>query len=182
MGHSASKYEHSHSIRNKLRNLLITYPEEKDLNFLSFQTGMSKEEIRRIFDKHLLNHPNGKMNRQEFCDLYHELRKESHEVVQGLSENVFKALKVEDENEMISLSEFLMIYGLTSRGDISRKLEYAFDLYDTNKDNALDVEECQEVIYGILELFRPTNDDRNIAQIAKDAFKNLKISQVVKKG
>jgi Ca2+-binding EF-hand superfamily protein len=73
-----------------------------------------------------------------------------------------------------------MTYALTSRGDLKRRLEYAFELYDTNHDNALEVDEVREIIYGILELFDKQSIE-NLVDVSKDCFKHMKITQVVKK-
>jgi Ca2+-binding EF-hand superfamily protein len=181
MGHHQSKYENAQSIPKKLRDYPFQMPTDIDYSFISFQSAMSKEEVKAILDKHLITHPDGRMNRREFCDLYNELRKESTEIVEGLSANVFKAMGVVGtEADIITLKEFFMIYALTSRGDLRRRLDYAFDLYDTNHDNALELDEVREVVYAMLELFRSKVDD--LTDIAKDCCKSLKITQVVKKG
>ncbi|CAF0713647.1 unnamed protein product [Brachionus calyciflorus] len=181
MGSSSSKFEHSQCLKNKLRKLPFEPPTERDYDFLAYQTGMVKSQIREIFEKFLENHPDGRMNRSEFCQLYLELRKEAPEIILGLSENVFRALGIKDlEADLVSLREFFITYALTSRGDIRKKLEYAFEVYDTNRDNALDLDEVREAVYGVLELFE-TPKDVSIADIAKDCIKNVKITCVVKK-
>lgn len=181
MGQSSSKYEHTHSIRNKLRNMPFSRPTDRDYDFLVYQTGLDRSEVVGIIENHLLTHPDGRMNRKEFCDLYHLLRKETSEIVQGLSENIFKALGVKSpEADLITMNEFLITYALTSRGDMRKKLEYAFELYDTNHDNALELEEVREAVYGILELFEPPKEP-SIGDIAKECVKDIRITCVVKK-
>ena len=87
-----------------------------------------------------------------------------------------------DETDFITLNEFLITYALTSRCDTLRKLEYAFNLYDFNKTNYLEVDEVKEMIYGMLELLQPCEDKKRLADITKEAFKNIKITQVIRKG
>lgn len=182
MGSSQSKFEHSQCLKNKLRKLPFEPPRERDYDFLAYQTGLPKDEVKEIFESFLETHPDGRMNRKEFCDLYLSLRKESPEIILGLSENVFHALGIKNlEADLVSLREFFITYALTSRGDIGKKLEYAFEVYDTNRDNALDLDEVREAVYGILELFEPPKDV-SIAEIARDCIKNVKITCVVKKG
>lgn len=140
--------------------------------------------MKDILDEHLQSHPNGAMNRREFCALYHLLRKETPQIVEGLSDNIFRALGVTyDDSDYITLNEFLITYALTSRCDTRKKLEYAFNLYDFNRSNALDDDEVKEMIYGMLELFNPSEESKKTnAETARDAFRHLKLSQVVKKG
>ncbi len=43
-------------------------------------------------------------------------------------------------------------YALTSRGDLKKKLEYAFALYDIDKNGYLDFNELEYVLKGMLDL------------------------------
>ena len=47
---------------------------------------------------------------------------------------------------------------------------------------ALAADEVKEIIYGMLELLNPKEEHRQLAEITRDAFKNLRLTQVVKKG
>jgi len=51
------------------------------------------------------------MNRREFCTLYHLLRTESPLIVEGLSDNIFKALGFKNEYLIFSNS-FIIKYKL----------------------------------------------------------------------
>ena len=122
------------------------------------------------------------MDRKNFIELYQSLAHREPEYLDNLSKNVFKALGVTDlDIDQITLNEFLITFVLTCRGDLRKKLEYTFEMYDVNGENVLEVAEVKEIIYGILELYHPT-ETKNIEDIAKDCFKQLKITEVVKKG
>ena len=180
MGSHHSKYEQAQSLPKRLRDYPFQMPTDRDYAFVAFQTGLDKDEIASILENHLKTHPDGRMNRHEFSNLFKLLRKDSLESTQSLPENVFKALgAVGTESDLISLREFFMIYALTSRGDLRRRLDYAFDLYDTNHDNALELDEVREVVYAMLELFKSRADD--LVDIAKDCCKSLQVTRVVKK-
>jgi Ca2+-binding EF-hand superfamily protein len=45
-----------------------------------------------------------------------------------------------------------MAFALTSRGDLHKKLDYAFDLYDTDRSGTLNSLEVREVLIGMLDL------------------------------
>jgi hypothetical protein len=49
---------------------------ETDYNFLTSQTGMSRPDIKLIFDQFNQNNPDGKLDRNEFTRLYNTLRPE----------------------------------------------------------------------------------------------------------
>jgi Ca2+-binding EF-hand superfamily protein len=182
MGGHNSKYVHEHSIVRKLRDQPFSKPTARDYSLVANLTAMDSTEVQTLIERHMESHPEGLMNRREFCSLYITLRKDSPELVEGLSENVFRALGVAgNDSDLITLKEFLLIYALTSHGDISKRLEYAFELYDVNNDNALDLSEVTAVIYGILELF-PESPDASYTDVTKACTKAMKTTEVVKKG
>lgn len=49
---------------------------EADYAFLTAQTGMSRPDIKSIFDQFNHNNPDGKLDRNEFARLYNTLRPE----------------------------------------------------------------------------------------------------------
>jgi Ca2+-binding EF-hand superfamily protein len=101
---------------------------KKDYDFLVQQTGLQKPEIKAVFDKFNANNPDGKLDKKEFVRLYDELRPEPPEVLDEISEYVFRAFD-SDHNGFISFNEFMVAYAMTSRGDPTKKLNYAFDVY-----------------------------------------------------
>jgi Ca2+-binding EF-hand superfamily protein len=174
-----------HSIffnRKNLKEIPFTRPSETDYNFLSYQTGLPKEEIINILNNHLDFHPDGKMNRMEFCDLFLRLRNGSPEIVQGLSENIFRCLNATNpDDDSITLNEFFIVYALTSRGDLRKKLEYSFSLYDANNDNAIELSEVKEIIEGMLELLNQPQKPFNVDDVTKNCLKHMKVTEVVQK-
>ena len=61
----------------------------KDLKFLAKQTGMSSEKIQDIFKLFHENNPDAVLSRAEFCKLYNELRPESAEAIDEISNHIF---------------------------------------------------------------------------------------------
>lgn len=181
MGSSHTKFEPFHYLKNKLGKLAFEKLTEKDYEFVSYQTGLDKDEIKEIFEKFLQTHPDGRMNKNEYCELYQSLRKDSAEKLLVIFENVFRALGIQSpEADLISMKEFLITFSLTSLGDFKKKLEYAFEVYDLNKDGALEIDEAKEAIYGIMELFNPPKD-KSIFEITNNCMQNIKVSCTVKK-
>jgi len=186
MGNSQTKqYEHVHSIARRLHEQPFRGPTERDVNFLVQQTLMARDDVVALLTEFLRTHPDGRMSRADYCDLYVALRKESPEMVAGLSDNIFRALDVGVSHEnFITFNEFLITYALTSRGDLRRKLEYAFDIYASNGPlEYMEVDEVHEVVYGILELLSSANERErtHLATICKECCQDVKVTQIVLK-
>ena len=78
-----------------------------DYKFFTKQTGLKKEEITHLFDKFNQNNPDQLLNKQEFVNLYIELRPEPKEHLEEISEYIFKAFDV-DKSGSINFNEFLV--------------------------------------------------------------------------
>jgi Ca2+-binding EF-hand superfamily protein len=66
---------------------------------------------------------------------------------------------------------------LTSKGDLNRKLEYAFDLYDADRNGYLDKNEVREVVTGMLDLLGADKKGQNSTQLAEECIRQLDTSK-----
>ena len=82
---------------------------DKDLAFLTTQTGLSKADIQNIYEQFKANNPDEKLDKAEFVRLYDKLRPESQEDMEEISLFVFGAFD-EDNNGYISFNEFLVLF------------------------------------------------------------------------
>lgn len=64
---------------------------ESDYVFLIGQTGMSREEIKELFDQFMKNNPDAQLTKKEFVKLYTSLRYESTELLDEITEFIFLA-------------------------------------------------------------------------------------------
>lgn len=62
---------------------------------------------------------------------------------------------------------------LTSRGDLRKKLEYAFALYDADGSGSLDSAEVRAVLSGMLDLLGADKRANNVAQLTDECIKEL---------
>ncbi|RNA04107.1 Neuronal calcium sensor 2 [Brachionus plicatilis] len=181
MGLSHTKLEPIHYLKNKLGKAAFEKVTERDYDFISYQTGRDRDQVKETIDKFLETHSDGLMNKSEYCQLYQSLRQDSAEKLFLIFENVFRALGIQNpEADLISMKEFLITFCLTSLGDFRKKLEYAFELYDLNGDGALEIEEAKEAIFGIMELFRAPKE-KTISEITNECMQSVKITCTVKK-
>jgi len=121
-GYTSTRSEHL----NKKQLEYIPYAGFVSLGFdiLVFESNYERSEAVRILESHLETHPDGRMNREEFCDLYSCLKKDPN--ILDLSEQVFKA------HSVITLKEFLLIFATTNKADTTKKLKHVVEQYDVN--------------------------------------------------
>lgn len=171
-------------VKYKLRWLPTKKLNDDDYETLSHFSDIDSLEIKDIFDRFIKTHPDGSMNRVEFKFLTSCLRQDDKDVIEKLSEDVFRALGYKYyEQASITLREFLLMYSLSSRKSVlSEKLSYAFDLYDSRNRKGLNLDEVKEIIFIMLELFRKPNNTRSLIYEGSDIFKNIHITQVIAKG
>ena len=153
MGAKKSKESANNNNNNNNDNSLkkIRKLGEKDLNYLSSSSGLSKEDIKQIYDQFMQNNPDAQLNKSEFIQLYNKLRPEHPHLLNEISEHIFRAFDL-DKSNTISFSEFLIAYALTSRGELKRKLDYAFWLYDIDSSGFLDKDEMRVVLAAMLQM------------------------------
>ena len=82
-----------------------------------------------------------------------------------------KSLKFDTSN-----LKFQIGYSLTSKGDLKKKLEYAFELYDSDGNGYLDHKEIRDVITGMLDLLGADKKSNNAFQLAEECIKQLDAS------
>ena len=75
---------------------------ENDFNYLTKQTKFSREEIKAIFEQFHANNSEDKLNQKEFIQLYCKLRSEPEEVLNKISEFVFRAFDNDKNGKILT--------------------------------------------------------------------------------
>ena len=85
---------------------------ENDFNYLTKQTKFSREEIKAIFEQFHANNSDGKLNQNEFIELYCKLRPEPEEVLNKISEFVFRAFDNDKNGKILTtpLTDKILIF------------------------------------------------------------------------
>jgi Ca2+-binding EF-hand superfamily protein len=148
---------------------------DKDVKTLSEQTGMSKDQIEKIFQQFVANNPDGKLDVTEFNKLYQSLRTEPVANLDEIDDFVFRAFDV-DNNGFLTFNEFLAAYTITTKGDVKQKLQYAFELYDADNNGWLSVDEVKQVISAMLDLLGADKKGNDPAKLTAECLKELDAS------
>lgn len=145
---------------------------EEDLKLLTENTKLSPQQITGLFSRFHLFNDETLLNKREFMKLYFELRPEPKERLMDIAAFVFNAFD-KDEDGFLNFDEFIIGFAVTSEGKLEQKLDYAFSLYDTDRNGYLDKNEIFEVLQGILSLLDVKNDLEQQQAISDECFEEL---------
>lgn len=161
-------------------DLEITVPRCKPetISALCKSTKFNKDEIKRIYQGFKQSCPSGIVNENTFKDMYCQFFPLADTT--QYAHYVFKALD-KDRAGTINFKEFVMGLSVLSRGSSREKLQWAFNLYDINKDGAVTKEEMFEIISSVYSLLghysAPMADERSAREHAARVFQKLDLNK-----
>ncbi|CAF0760993.1 unnamed protein product [Didymodactylos carnosus] len=176
MGTHKSKLEKRRTVNIDIDPQHRTYLSERDVAFLSSQTGLSREEIYDWHLKFFQDNPDGRLDRFQFRKFYQLLRDESPERLENICDHVFRAFDV-DGNGFVEFGEFLLGFAICSRGDLKSRLDYAFECYDLDSNGYITLDEICPVLNAMYTLMGIKHiKDYPPEAVAKDLMKKLDTS------
>ncbi|XP_068695068.1 neuronal calcium sensor 1-like [Montipora capricornis] len=128
MGHKGSKLS-----QDEIRELLKS-------------TYFDKKELQKWYRDFMKDCPSGELKQEEFQKIYQQFFPFGDP-----SKFAAFVFKVFDKNSdgSINFIEFITALSITSRGSLDEKLEWAFSLYDLDKDGFITRNEMQEIVEAI---------------------------------
>jgi Ca2+-binding EF-hand superfamily protein len=115
---------------------------------------ISEAEIKNKYDIFMAFSDNGqKLNEKSFYELCLSLKNEIPEHLRKYSSMVFRSIDT-DHDHLITFYDFIVAYQSILKGDVKKKLEYAFYLYDSDGTGRLDVNKIKNVIEIMLKVLQ----------------------------
>lgn len=111
-----------------------------DLKCLEENSGIAKCELNNIYHKFMRESLNSELDLDRFVLLYRSLTDNPPDFLDENPQFIFDTFD-KDHNGKVSFREFVYAYALTFAGNIEKKLEYIFELYDMDNDGYLDIDE-----------------------------------------
>jgi Ca2+-binding EF-hand superfamily protein len=118
---------------------------EHDYKYLTRRTGLSRDDIKNIYDQFIAGNEDKKLDKNEFSALYLKLDPKGHKHMEKVIDFVYAAFD-RNNNGSINFREFLFAYAMTNDDDLKDKLGFAFEVFDLNNNGTLSEEEIDSVL------------------------------------
>uniref|UniRef100_A0A0R3RXG2 Neuronal calcium sensor 1 n=1 Tax=Elaeophora elaphi TaxID=1147741 RepID=A0A0R3RXG2_9BILA len=169
MGTSGSKEESDTEGKKGCKKI-----SKEDLLDLESKTYFTKKELRKWYKDFIKDYPSGELKIEEFQTIYKQFFPSGDPTkFAAFVFNVFDSNK----DGCISFHEFITALSITSRGSLDEKLDWAFSLYDVDKDGYITMKEMADIVEAIhsmvgdiIEL--PKDEDTPEKRVAK-IFSNM---------
>ncbi|KAL3984352.1 nuclear pore complex protein [Sarotherodon galilaeus] len=119
------------------------------LEDLKLNTKFSETEIVQWYENFKKQCPNGRITKEEFQTIYSKFFPESD--ANTYAQHVFRSFDTNDDGTL-DFKEYIIALHMTSTGKTTRKLEWAFSLFDVDKNGYITKSEVTEICTAIFKL------------------------------
>ncbi|XP_008329092.1 visinin-like [Cynoglossus semilaevis] len=119
------------------------------LEDLKLKTKFSETEIVQWYENFQRQCPSGRISKEDFQNIYSKFFPDSE--VNSYAQHVFRSFDTNDDGTL-DFKEYIIALHLTSTGKTTRKLEWAFSLFDVDKNGYITKSEVKEICTAIFKL------------------------------
>ncbi|KAI4817399.1 visinin-like [Pseudochaenichthys georgianus] len=119
------------------------------LEDLKLNTKFTETEITQWYENFKKQCPTGRISKEEFESIYGKFFPESD--AQTYAQHVFRSFDTNDDGTL-DFKEYIIALHMTSTGKTTRKLEWAFSLFDVDKNGYITKSEVKEICAAIFKL------------------------------
>ncbi|XP_048373174.1 recoverin [Sphaerodactylus townsendi] len=140
------------------------------LEDLKLNTKYTEDELCKWYESFQKQCPDGRISRSEFEKIYSNFFPNSDPKV--YARHVFRSFDTNDDGTL-DFREYIIALHLTSSGKTDLKLEWAFSLFDVDRNGEISKNEVLEIISAIFKMIPPEEqknlpDDENTPQKRAD--------------
>jgi len=149
---------------------------EKDLEFISQHTDISREEVEQQYKNFLHQYPNGKITRSSFKELMRKCYPAANLI--KLEKHIFRMYDTNNDNH-IDFREFMMVLYILSKGTPEQNLEQIFRIFDINNDHEISRSEMKKIVKDLFALLSSKEQQtaETDAKMADDAFTEMDVDK-----
>ena len=127
---------------------------KQEIDRIQSECLISEAEIKNKYQIFMAFSDNGnKLNEKGFYEMCLSLKNEIPDHLRKYSNLVFGSIDT-DHDHYISFHEFIIAYQSILRGDLKKKLEYTFLLYDSDGSGRLDVKKIKNITDVMLKILQ----------------------------
>lgn len=112
------------------------------LEDLKLSTKFSETEISQWYENFQKQCPTGRITPEEFEEIYARFFPEAD--AKSYARHVFRSFDTNDDGTL-DFKEYIIALHMTSSGKTTRKLEWAFSLFDVDKNGYINKSEVKEI-------------------------------------
>ncbi|XP_043942116.1 visinin-like [Protopterus annectens] len=144
------------------------------LDDLKLNTKYTEDELCKWYDSFRKQCPSGKITRTEFEKIYSNFFPQSD--AKAYAQHVFRSFDTNDDGTL-DFKEYIIALHLTSSGKTALKLEWAFSLFDVDRNGQINKQEVLEIVTAIFKMIPPEEqktlpEDENTPQKRADKLWN----------
>ncbi|XP_076137188.1 recoverin 2 [Alosa pseudoharengus] len=128
------------------------------LEDLKLHTKFSENELAQWYENFQKTCPSGRINPEEFEAIYARFFPDSD--AKTYAQHVFRSFDTNDDGTL-DFKEYIIALHMTSGGKTQRKLEWAFSLFDVDKNGYITKSEVGEICQAIFKLI-PKEDQEKL--------------------
>ncbi|XP_029484772.1 recoverin-like [Oncorhynchus nerka] len=128
------------------------------LEELKLNTKYSEEQLCTGYQTFLRECPSGRISKQQFEAIYVKFFPDADP--KAYARHVFRSFDSNSDG-MLDFKEYIMALHLTSSGRTIQKLEWAFNLYDVDRNGSITKKEIQEIVESIFNMISK-EDQKNL--------------------
>lgn len=149
------------------------------LEDLKLNTKFSETEIVQWYENFKRQCPTGRITKEEFQSIYSKFFPDSD--ANTYAQHVFRSFDTNDDGTL-DFKEYIIALHMTSTGKTTRKLEWAFSLFDVDKNGYITKAEVKEICTSIFKLI-PKDELADLPEDENTAEKRAdKLWQYFEKG
>uniref|UniRef100_A0A8C6NQW5 Recoverin 2 n=1 Tax=Nothobranchius furzeri TaxID=105023 RepID=A0A8C6NQW5_NOTFU len=130
------------------------------LEDLKLSTKFSETEICQWYENFQKQCPTGRITPEEFEEIYSRFFPETD--AKSYARHVFRSFDTNDDGTL-DFKEYIIALHMTSSGKTTRKLEWAFSLFDVDKNGYINKSEVKEICQAIFKLI-PEDEQKKLPE------------------